>query len=261
MASPIARPAATPSATTLICAITTPLRSSAAPPIPVAAQLYEPLANAVLRRHLTPRIFPATGLLCVFAAGVWLASIGRLSGSGVGVLGVLGAAAGMWVGAVLPVLLVRKAFLTVTRTRAPSPLLLLQKSLAPNSALHVRALRAGQAHLLSALSLLALHAALDPTLPVFIRSRCETPMDATPPLVLLALSQAALAALYVARAALHDVWVFPFRVYLSLLVSLPLPSCFLPCLRLFPSPPPLPVPVQAYPLPSTSSCLLERKLR
>ncbi|KAJ7488954.1 hypothetical protein FB451DRAFT_1521815 [Mycena latifolia] len=250
MASPFARPAATPGAPTPIRVITMPLRSSAAPPIPAAAQLYEPLAKAVLRRRLTARIFPATGLLCVFAAGVWLASIGRVNGSGVGVLG---AAAGMWVAAVLPVLLVRKAFLTVTRTSAPSPLLLLQKSLAPNSAQRARARRAGQAHLLSALSLLALHAALDPTLPVFIRSR-KHPWTPHPPLVLLALSQAAL-------AALHDVWVFPFRVYLSLFVSLPLPSCFLPCLRLFPSPPPLPVPVQAYPLPSTSSCLLERKLR
>ncbi|KAJ7488930.1 hypothetical protein FB451DRAFT_1361983 [Mycena latifolia] len=210
MASPSARPVAIPGALTPIRAITTPLRSSAAPPIPAAAQLYEPLAKAVLRRRLTARIFPATGLLCVLFAGMWLASIGRLSGSGVGVLGVLGAAAGMWLGAVLPVLLVRKAFLTVTRTSAPSPLLLLQKSLAPNTALRARTVRAGQAHLLSALSLLALHAALDPTLPVFIRSR-KHPWTPHPALVLLALSQAALAALYVARAALRDVWVFPFR--------------------------------------------------
>ncbi|KAJ7488935.1 hypothetical protein FB451DRAFT_1166675 [Mycena latifolia] len=47
-------------------AITTPLLSSAALPIPAAApQLYEPLAKAVLRRRLTARIFPATGALCV----------------------------------------------------------------------------------------------------------------------------------------------------------------------------------------------------
>ncbi|KAJ7488938.1 hypothetical protein FB451DRAFT_1390134 [Mycena latifolia] len=169
MASPIAHPAAIPGAPTPIRAITTCLCSSAAPPIPAAAQLYEPLAKAVLRR----RIFPATGAL------------------GVGLLGLLGAAAGMWVAAMLPVLLVRKAFLTgASFLSFPLYLLLCSradfgdsnaherplasppppKSLAPNTGLRARTLRAAQAHLLSALSVLALHALLDPTLPVFIRS-------------------------------------------------------------------------------------------
>ncbi|KAJ7488951.1 hypothetical protein FB451DRAFT_1552884 [Mycena latifolia] len=101
----------------------------------------------------------------------------------------------MWLGAVLPVLPVRKEFLTVTRTSAPSPLLL-QKSLVPNTPLRARTLRPVKAYLLSALSILALHAALDPALPVFIRSR-KHPWTSHPALVLLALSQAALAALYV----------------------------------------------------------------
>ncbi|KAJ7488940.1 hypothetical protein FB451DRAFT_1166679 [Mycena latifolia] len=172
------------------------LLSSAAPPIPAAAQLYEPLAKAILRRRLTARIFPATGVLCVVTAGV---------------LGVLGVAAGMWVGAVVPVLLVRKAFLTVMRTSAPSPFLLLQKSLAPlNTALRARTLHEWQAHLVPALAVLVLHAALDPTLPVLIRSRCASSLptqfirvDADAAAGNTTGRHTPLAALYVLRAALR----------------------------------------------------------
>ncbi|KAJ7100883.1 nucleoporin protein Ndc1-Nup-domain-containing protein [Mycena belliarum] len=202
MASPAQRPSL-PSAPTPIRAITTPLRSSAPPPIPAASELYAPLAKAVLRRRLTARIFPYTFLLCATASTLWLTWIGHLSATRAG-----GAAVVMWGGGVLPVLVVRKAYLTVTRTSAPSPSLLFQKSLAPP--LRRRTLNALQAHLISALSVLALHAILDPTLPVFIRSR-KHPYTPHPVLVLLALSQVTLAALCVLRASLRDAWVFPFR--------------------------------------------------
>jgi hypothetical protein len=84
-------------------------------------------------------------------------------------------------------------------------------------------------------------AILDPGVPVFIRSRCvafllltflpvysytplypirqvadnvrrKHPYTPHPIFVLLALTQALLAGLYVLRALLRDVWVFPFRV-------------------------------------------------
>lgn len=121
---------------------------------------------------------------------------------------------------------------TVTRTSAASPLLLVQKSLAPP--LNARTVHAVQTHVLSALCVLAVHAAVDPTLHVFIKSRYVTrrysaaklmhrdrkhPYTPHPVLVLLALSQCTVAALYVLRTVMRDVWVFPFRVRLSL--SLP----------------------------------------
>ncbi|KAJ6586712.1 hypothetical protein B0H10DRAFT_2094665, partial [Mycena sp. CBHHK59/15] len=180
---------APPSVPTPIRAITTPLRTRAAPPIPPAGELYEPLAKAVLRRRLTHRIFLPTALLALVHAAVWLAWLGRF-----------GAARVLFVGF--------HAYLTVTHTSAPSPPLLLQKSLAPP--LRARTLRALQTHVLSALALLALHAAVDPSMPVFVKSR-KHPYTPHPALLLLALSQCALAGLYVLRAVLRDVWVFPFR--------------------------------------------------
>ncbi|KAJ7768693.1 hypothetical protein DFH07DRAFT_1008013 [Mycena maculata] len=188
---------------TPIRAITTPLRSSAAPPIPPASQLYEPLAKAVLRRRLTNRIFLYTSLICTAGTALWLVSISNFTFARL-----FGASATLWAGGILPVILMRKAYLTVTRTSAPSPLLLVKKSLAPP--LSARTLHAAQAHVFSALCVLALHAAIDPTLPVFIKSR-KHPYTLHPVLVLLALSQCALATLYILRAVLRDVWVFPFR--------------------------------------------------
>ncbi|KAJ7220832.1 nucleoporin protein Ndc1-Nup-domain-containing protein [Mycena pura] len=188
---------------TPIRAITNPLRSSAPSPIPPASQLYEPLAKAVLRRRLTNRIFLHTALISLAGAFSWLLWIGRP-----GFLHVLGVSVALWVGGVLPVILLRKVYLTVSHTSAPSPLLLVQKSLAPP--LSSRTLHAIQAHVFSALCVLALHAAVDPKLPIFIKSR-KHPYTPHPVLVLLALSQCALAMLYVLRAVLRDVWVFPFR--------------------------------------------------
>ncbi|KAJ6513634.1 hypothetical protein C8R47DRAFT_1190620 [Mycena vitilis] len=192
-----------PGVPTPIRAITTPLRSTAAPPIPPAAQLYEPLAKAVLRKRLTGRIFPYTFLLALGSAALTLLYVG-----GFGLTRLLGAGVALWVGGVLPVVVVRKAWLTVTRTSAPSPHLLLQKSLAPP--LRARTFQALQAHLVSALLALAVHAALDGAVPVVIKSR-KHPYTPHPVLVLLALGQCVLAGLYVLRAVLRDVWVVPFR--------------------------------------------------
>ncbi|KAJ7131384.1 nucleoporin protein Ndc1-Nup-domain-containing protein [Mycena epipterygia] len=188
---------------TPIRAITTPLRSSAAPPIPPASQLYEPLAKAVLRRRLTNRIFLYTSIISVLGTALWLAWIGRFDATRF-----IAASVAIWAGGMLPVVLLRKFYLTVTRTSAASPLLLVQKSLAPP--LSARTVRAVQTHVLSALCVLAVHAAVDPTLHVFIKSR-KHPYTPHPMLVLLALSQCTLAALYVLRAVMRDVWVFPFR--------------------------------------------------
>ncbi|KAJ7176907.1 hypothetical protein C8R46DRAFT_1077674 [Mycena filopes] len=194
----------TPGLPTPIRAITTPLRSTAAPPIPPPSALYEPLAKSILQRRLTRRIFPLTFGVCVGAAVVWLPWIGAL-----GLRPVFGAAMGTWVCAVVPVVLVKKAYLTVTHTTAASPFLLLKKSVTPGP-LRARTLHALQAYVFSALAVLAVHAALDPAIPVFIKSR-KHPYTPHPTLVLLATTQILFAALYVLRATLRDAWVFPFR--------------------------------------------------
>ncbi|KAJ7182968.1 nucleoporin protein Ndc1-Nup-domain-containing protein [Mycena crocata] len=228
-----------------IRAITTPLASSAAPPIPPPALLYAPLAKAVLARRLTRRIFPYSllAVLVLVAPGLlvlsgspsangssgsestsWSGYRRAASGSGAGAGGVGNGGGGgsgggvarwlavgcvLWVVGVLPVVLVRKAYLTVTHTSAPSPLLLLQKSVTPGP-LRTRTLHALQAHVLSALGVLALHLVLDPAVPVFVRSR-KHPYTLHPVFLLLVLTQAATAALFVLRAVLRDSWVFPFR--------------------------------------------------
>ncbi|KAJ7028806.1 hypothetical protein C8F04DRAFT_1118026, partial [Mycena alexandri] len=64
------RPSVTP-----IRAITTPLRSTAAPPIPPPSALYIPLAKTILQRRLARRIFPFTFAICVGVSLVWLAWI------------------------------------------------------------------------------------------------------------------------------------------------------------------------------------------
>ncbi|KAJ7646827.1 nucleoporin protein Ndc1-Nup-domain-containing protein [Roridomyces roridus] len=188
---------------TPIRAITTPLRSTVAPPIPPASELYEPLAKAVLRRRLTNRIFLYTSLISTVGTSVWLFWTGRLTLTRLFI-----ASLTLWAGGILPVILLRKSYLTVTHTTAPSPLLLVQKSLAPP--LSSRTMHALQTHLFSALCILAIHASIDNTLPVFIKSR-KHPYTPHPVFVLLALSQSILAVLYVLRSVLRDVWVFPFR--------------------------------------------------
>ncbi|KAF7324567.1 hypothetical protein MKEN_00498000 [Mycena kentingensis (nom. inval.)] len=186
-----------PASTTPIRAITTPLRSPTPAPIPPADQLYEPYAKSVLRRRLTNRVFLYTAVLAVGGAFVWA-----------GLSSAIGVAVGLWAGGILPVVVLRKAYLTIAHTSAASPVLLVQKSLA--ASLRTRTLHALQAHLLSALCVLAIHATLDSQLPIFIKSR-RHPYTFHPVLFLFALNQSVLAGLWVLRSILRDVWVFPFR--------------------------------------------------
>ncbi|KAJ7779023.1 hypothetical protein B0H16DRAFT_1878634 [Mycena metata] len=227
------RPGATP-----IRAITTPLRSTAAPPIPPPSALYIPLAKNVLQRRLARRIFPFTFAICLGVSVLWLAWMDGVGKMKVG--RVIGATLGLWVGSVVPVVLVRKAYLTVTHTTAPSPFLLLQKSFLAPGPLRARTLHALQAHVLGALAVLAVHAALDPAIPIFIRSR-KHPYTPHPTLVLLATTQLLFAALYVVRATLRDAWVWPFAASGSRRSPLPTPAALLapPLLALLALPPTL----------------------
>ncbi|KAJ7255921.1 hypothetical protein C8J57DRAFT_566948 [Mycena rebaudengoi] len=212
MSRPSAMSTSTPPyAPPAIRAITTPLVTRAAQPIPCAEALYVPLAQRVLRRRLTHKIFLYTLLYSLVHAWAWLffhpnnthnnfTAMSVLRWLGMGFLG--------WIGGVLPVLLVRKAFLTVTHTSAASPLLLLQNSFA-TPALRTRTLRTLQAYVLSALSVLVLHAALDASTPLFVRSR-KHPWTPHPALLFLVGTQTVLAALYALRAVLRDVFVIPF---------------------------------------------------
>ncbi|KAF7303892.1 hypothetical protein MIND_00619300 [Mycena indigotica] len=186
------------SSSTPIRAITTPLRSPTPAPIPSSDKLYEPHAKAVLRRRLTNRVFVYTALVSLASGFYW-------SGLEWGV----GAAVIVWLGGFLPIILLKKTHLTVSHTSAPSPALLLQRSFAPP--LRIRTANALQAHLISALAILALHTTLDNNrIPVFIKSR-KHPYTLHPVLMLFALNQSVVACLCVLRAVMRDVWVFPFK--------------------------------------------------
>ncbi|KAJ7038462.1 hypothetical protein C8F04DRAFT_361933, partial [Mycena alexandri] len=69
--------------------------------------LYIPLAKIILQKRLARRILPFTFAICVV---LWLAWIDGVARMGVG--RVIGAAMGFWLGAAVPVALVRKAYLT-----------------------------------------------------------------------------------------------------------------------------------------------------
>ncbi|KAJ7779025.1 hypothetical protein B0H16DRAFT_1711375 [Mycena metata] len=255
------RPGATP-----IRAITTPLRSTAAPPIPPPSALYIPLAKTVLQRRLARRIFPLTFAICLGVSVLWLAWMDGVGRMRVG--RVIGATLGFWLGSVVPVVLVSKAYLTITHTTAPSPFLLLQKSFLAPGPLRARTLHALQAHVLGALAVLTVHAALDPAIPIFIRSSAQAAAPASsgiremlrsllpaprpptcshpsppipsnphshrkhpytphPTLVLLTTTQLLFAALYVVRATLRDAWVWPFAGPGSKRSPLPTPAALL----------------------------------
>ncbi|KAJ7255923.1 hypothetical protein C8J57DRAFT_1651274 [Mycena rebaudengoi] len=181
-----------PYAPPAIRAITTPLVARATPPIPCAEALYVPLAQRVLRRRLTHTIF----LYTLLNTHNNFTATSVLRWLGMGLLG--------WMCGVLPVLLVRKAFLTVTHTSVSSPLLLLQNSFAI-PALRTRTLHMLQAYVFSALSVLALHATLDASTSLFVRSR-KHPWTPHPALLFLGGTQTVLAALYATpRATPPDV--------------------------------------------------------
>ncbi|KAJ7026067.1 hypothetical protein C8F04DRAFT_1238815 [Mycena alexandri] len=196
------RPSATP-----IRAMTTPPRSTAAPPIPPPSALCIPLAKSYFK-------------------DVWHGASSLLLSLGVALL------AGMD----RCVVLVRKAYLTVTHTTTPSPFLVLQKSFLVPGPLRTRTFHALQAHVLGALAVLAVHAALDPAIPVFIRSR-RHPYTPHPSLFLLATTQVLFAAFYAVRATLRDAGVWPFAF--SRCSPTPTPAALLapPFLALFALPP------------------------
>ncbi|KAJ7028797.1 hypothetical protein C8F04DRAFT_1398674 [Mycena alexandri] len=114
------RPSATP-----IRAITTPPRSTAAPPHSPALR---PPPSASHSQNHTSKTSGTAHLPFYFRSVLlyWLAWIDGVARLGVG--RVISAALGFWLGSVV---LVRKAYLTVTHTTAPSPFLLLRKSSRP----------------------------------------------------------------------------------------------------------------------------------
>lgn len=89
-------------ASTPMRALTSSLAARASPPVPPAAETYEPLLKAELRRRLTQLIFPcsAIALLMLSNHGTsWNASI-------------IGLTALQWLGGILPLIVMRKANIT-----------------------------------------------------------------------------------------------------------------------------------------------------
>lgn len=109
------------STSTPLRALPSNLASRAAPTVPPATQTYEPLVKSVLRHRLLSRIFAVSA---VFTWGIVIvASTWRQGLSNLGVMGVLlnpiyprtvALALTIWLVSVVPIIVMRKAFLTCT---------------------------------------------------------------------------------------------------------------------------------------------------
>ncbi|RXW14826.1 hypothetical protein EST38_g11028, partial [Candolleomyces aberdarensis] len=113
---------------TPVRAITSTLVNRSSPSLPPATQTYEPLVKSVLRYRLS-RVFVKAALLCWAVNTVWavwyLGGLGELGFGGILVTPfkfttLLGALT-FWISTVTPVIVLRKIFLTPTRTSSSSP--------------------------------------------------------------------------------------------------------------------------------------------
>lgn len=113
---------------TPIKAITSSLASRAAPSIPSAAQVYEPLLKSVLRRRLLSNVFIVSASFCWVLAAVWTS----WQMGGVDKIGVKGWIANVfnpltllfaalwWAAACIPITVLRRTYITC-ESRGASP--------------------------------------------------------------------------------------------------------------------------------------------
>ncbi|KAJ2916680.1 hypothetical protein MD484_g3740, partial [Candolleomyces efflorescens] len=125
---------------TPVRAITSTLVNRSSPSLPPASQTYEPLVKSVLRYRLS-RVFVQAALLCWAVNTVWAVwHLGGLSELGLGGVLVtpfkfttLFGGASLWISAVTPIIVLRKLFLTPTRTPSSSPQSTLSSALTKKS--------------------------------------------------------------------------------------------------------------------------------
>ncbi|KAF9466851.1 nucleoporin protein Ndc1-Nup [Collybia nuda] len=170
--------------TTPIRAITTPLSSRSSPTIPPPTQFYEPFVKSVLRFRLVNRVFLYSAGLSWAHAVTW-SLWGQGGLSELGAIGVcllpfqpwtVVAALVIWVSAALPSAVLRKVFLTSTRTPSTSPSSSVSAALSKTSTT-----RALVTYALSAMAVTALHVSTayanepsihgDSKLRIFVKSR------------------------------------------------------------------------------------------
>ncbi|GJE99489.1 nucleoporin protein Ndc1-Nup [Phanerochaete sordida] len=205
-----------PAPATPMKALPSNLALRAAPAVPAAAQNYEPLVKNVLRQRLLSRTFTYSAAFCWML--VVLASTARQGGvSRLGLVGVLvnpflprtlGLAFTIWAVGVLPVLVLRKLYLTATPTSASSPSSVYHAALSKSSTLRSLAVYLASASLLTAVHVITAlifeaRAGSDPRLNVFVKSK-KHPYYLNGRLLYLISSQLSLAAFYVLRNVMMD---------------------------------------------------------
>lgn len=203
-------------ASTPIRAITSTLSVRSAPSVPPASQTYEPLVKSILRHRLLYKI-----LLPSFGYAWALTTVWSLwSQGGLPRLGLLGTftnilkpttltyASALWLFGVLPAIVLRNRYLTVTPAAASSPSKMLYVALSKNSTAY-----ALMTYIMSSLLLAAIHVAMaytyepaaegNPRLTLFVKSK-KHPYYLNGRLLYLLSSQIALAFAYLFRIVLMD---------------------------------------------------------
>ncbi|KDQ51846.1 hypothetical protein JAAARDRAFT_210825 [Jaapia argillacea MUCL 33604] len=206
---------------TPVRAITSTLAGRSPPSLPPASQQYEPAIKAVLRHRLVYNIFLSSAAFSwawAYAWNTW--SQGGLTGLGFG--GCLynlvspftfSVALVGWVIGVVPVVVMRKTYLTATPTPSPSPSKLLRTALSKPSAVPSLVTYGASAILLTLLHVFVAYAneSTDPRLTVFVKSR-KHPYYLNGRFLYLLLSQIFLACSFLVRNAMLDRFVVKFNL-------------------------------------------------
>ncbi|KAF6742573.1 nucleoporin protein Ndc1-Nup [Ephemerocybe angulata] len=196
---------------TPVKAKTSTLINRSSPSLPPASQTFEPQVKSVLRYRLS-RVFLWSALLCWVVNTVWV--VWQTGGPGhAGLWGIVTAPLGfltlvgslvLWISSAVPVIVLRKVFLTPQRTAATSP----QKSLA--AALSKSSTKtAFVTYALSAVALAFIHTVQsgDPRLSLFVKSK-KHPQYLNGRFLFLILSQLVTAASFLLRNLLRDRFAF-----------------------------------------------------
>ncbi|TFK23884.1 hypothetical protein FA15DRAFT_687725 [Coprinopsis marcescibilis] len=225
---------------TPIRAIKSTLVNRSSPSVGPASQTYEPLVKSVLAYRLS-RVFSDSAAICFALQALW--TIWQKGGPAeLGAYGMMIApfkpvaflgASLLWATAAVPVIVIRKTFLTAQRTPATSPKASLAVALAKPSTKP-----AFLTYLISAIALAIFHSVLaykletevkgDPRLTLFVKSR-KHPHYLNGRLIFILLSQVTVASSYLFRNMLRDRFAFrwvsgrsplPVQIVLSAIVSI-----------------------------------------
>ncbi|KAF9524907.1 nucleoporin protein Ndc1-Nup [Crepidotus variabilis] len=205
---------------TPIRAINSKISARSAPSLPAPSASYEPLVKALFRQRLQLGLLlsGASVVIVVNAWNLWQAG-------GIAVVGFWGAfwmplrpwtmslAFLTWASVAIPIIILRKTFLTSRRSSLSVPLKMLQLALSQSStrlSLIVYAASALSALLLHVLNEYA-QSALDPKLAIFVKSK-KHPHYLNGRLLLLVISQLFTAVAYAFRGVLVDRFVYRWAV-------------------------------------------------